>query len=263
MSISTARHISDPTTASPKAWAVGREDEAQSATFRALAWSQADDSLAEPLPYTGEEYQEHAAPEPCAAEPPTATRYRRSTLLSGIGVGFAAAAIGGLLLTVVNTDDGPTAIPVVVTQPATKIVSSQPVSATVNQGGPIRLSASARAVPPAVAPAVPPAVAQTPASDAPAPAPQALSTPEIPAPEAAPEAAAPGVTPPGAKPPVWVPPVITVPVVSVPEVTPQQVPHPVVQPDFHVPTLPDPVITMKPGTTIPAVIPKLSFGAGH
>ena len=38
----------------PTAWATSRDDDSQSATFRALAWSQEDDSIAECLPYIGE-----------------------------------------------------------------------------------------------------------------------------------------------------------------------------------------------------------------
>ena len=156
MRMSLARETSGGPTATyepvtgriPNAWAARREDQAQSATFRALAWSQDDDSAAEPLPYTGEEYQVCSDSRPAVrvttdtAEPPSATGYRRSTLLYGIAAGFAAAAIGGLLLTAVNTDDGPTTISTKVTQPATNVVNSQPNSETARWEGPIRESVS-------------------------------------------------------------------------------------------------------------------------
>lgn len=284
----------------PNAWAARREDQAPSATFRALAWSQDDDSVAEPLPYTGEEYQECTDSRPTArvtadtAEPSSATGYRRSTLLYGIAAGFAVAAIGGLLLSVVNTDDGPATISTKVTQPATNIVKPQPKSEPARQEGPIREAVPAPAGT-ATAPvhAVPSAVAPRPATAAPAPDTQTPSTPEAAAPEAAapevaapkaaaPESAAPEFTAPDAKPPVWVPPALSSPIVSVPEVTPQQVPHPVgpldfdLPTDFHVPTVadpqiaspaapaaPDPVITWQPEVVIPVVIPTLSTGVGQ
>ena len=311
VSISTTRQASDPTAASPSAWATGRGDGPQSETFRALAWSQEDDSLAEPLPYTGDEYSvPEADSRPTvriadAAEVSSGNRYRRSALLYGITAGFAAAAIGGLLFTVMNTDDGPATISTKVSQPATNVVNSQPNVETV----PIRPSAPAP-VKPAAAPAhvVSSAVAPSRAFSAPAPAPQTTfvpeaaasaavpeaavpeaavpeaAAPEAPAPEApapaAPAAATPEFTPPGAKPPVWVPPV-----------TPQNVPHPVGPEPFHVPVapegpmtlpiphfgasapaapvapaapaVPNPVISLKPGVTIPPVIPVFSSGSGQ
>lgn len=281
----------------PNAWAARREDQAQSATFRALAWSQDDDSVAEPLPYTGDEYQESTDSRPTVrvtadtAEPPSATGYRRSALLYGIAAGFAAAAIGGLLLSVVNTDDGPATISTKLTQPATNVVKSQPKTEPARQESPIRQSVPAP-VSTATAPvgAVPSAVAPRPAAAAPTRDTQTPSTPEsaAAAPEAAapkaaaPESAAPEVTDPEAKPPVWVPPALSSPIVSVPEVTPQQVPHPVgpldfdLPTDFHVPTVadppiaspaapaaPNPVITWQPEVVIPVVIPPLSTGAGQ
>jgi hypothetical protein len=289
----------------PNAWAARREDQAQSATFRALAWSEDDDSVAEPLPYTGEEYLECSDSRPGVrvtadtAEPPSATGYRRPTLLYGIAAGFAAAAIGGLLLTVVNTDDGPTTISTKVTQPAANVVNSQPDSEKARQDGPIRQFVPApvktagvpvRAVPSAVAPgptiAGPAPETQTPSTPeaaVPEVAVPEAAVPEVAVPEAvAPEAAAPEFTAPDAKPPVLVPPVISSPVVSLPEVTPQQVPNPVgpldfdLPTDFHVPTVadppiawpaapaaPNPVLNWQPEVVIPVVIPTISTGAGQ
>lgn len=306
MSISTTRETyfgrgaSEPTGRTPTAWAAGPGVEGQSATFRALAWSQDDDSGAEPLPYIGEEYQECTDSRPTVrvtadiAEPSSAIGYRRSASLYGIAAGFAAAAVGGLLLSVVNTDDGPATISTKVTQPATNVVKSEPKSEAVKQEGPIRQSVPAP-VSVATAPVsvVPSAFAPGPTIAAPARDTQTPSMPEAAAPEAAapeaaapkaaaPESAAPEFTAPDAKPPVWVPPALSSPIVSVPEVTPQQVPHPVgpldfdLPTNFHVPTVadppiaspaapaaPNPVITWQPEVVIPAVIPTLSTGVGQ
>lgn len=315
MSISETRQSSDPTAASPaaaqepvtgrtpNAWAAGRGDEFQSDTFRAMAWSQADDSLAEPLPYIGDEYSvsaEYSVPRadsgPAAriadaTEPPSTPRYRRSTLLYGIAAGFAAAAVGGLLLTVVNAHDEPkpTTISTKATEPATNVVKSQPTTEPVpirpSSPAPVKVAeAPARVVPSAVAPsrafaapAPAPQTSSAPEAAAPEPAAPEAAAPEVAAPEAAPQAAAPEFTAPDAKPPVWVPPV-----------TPQQVPHPVGPQTFHVPPVtgpihvptvgdptislpaaPDapaaanPVITLKPGFTVPQIIPTFSGGAGQ
>ena len=306
-SIFIARQTSDPTAASPtvaheprtgrtpNAWAAGRGDEFQSQTFRALAWSQEDDSLAEPLPYTGDAY---SVPEvdsrptvriADAAEPSPGNRYRRSTLLYGIAAGFAAAAIGGLLLTMVNTDDGPTTISTKVSQPATNVVNPQPNIETVpirsSSPAPVKTGgAPAHVVSSAVAPShalsAPAPAAQTPAApEAAAPAvaePEAaapaVAEPEAAAPAAAapaaapvteaPAAATPEFTPPQAKPPVWVPPVI-----------PQKVPYPLGP--LQVPTIPDPVrvppasnpstplLSLRPGLTVPPMIPPMSGGSGQ
>ena len=269
---------------------VGRTDEPQSATFRALAWSaEDDDSSAEPLPYTGEHYSGPTVPILAdAAEPPFATRDRRSTLLYGIVTGFAAAAIGGLFLTVMNTDvltvmdtdDVPATTSVKVTQPVVGAVSPQSKAEAPARVRQIRSSAptqgnasipTGRAVPPAVSPQ-PPVATQAPESQTPD-APEAVAPAA--AASAAPASAAPEFTPPGT-----LPPVLTPPSVSLPEVAPQQVPHPVGPPTFHVPTMPQegitlpPVnsvgasgaaggVTLNPVVTLPPMIPTLSVGGGH
>ena len=231
---------------------IGRTDDAQSATFRALAWSQDEDSVPEPLPYSGEDYLADSSPAVPAA------RDRRSALLYGIAAGFAAAAVGGLLLTVMNTDSAPATTSVSVTQPVVSAALPQPAVATPTQVRQIRSSAPSQARVVAPAPEV-----QT------APAPEPVA-PESLAPEPV-APAAPEYAPPVAPPPVFLPPVI-----SLPEVTTQPVPHPVGPPTFHVPTLPPegitlppvitvpvappapkPVITLKPGVTVPPMIPAL------
>ena len=281
----------------PTAWATSRDDESQSATFRALAWSQEDDSADEYLPWIGEEYSVSEVDSrqavqfaEDAAGSVSAPRFSRSALLYGIVAGFAAASVGGLLLTVVNADIAPPTTSPTVIQPAENVVVSQPNGESAHQAGPIRpfapaptnaVASSARPVLPAAISA-PSAPALPPASQLPS-APQA-SAPGVAAPEvAAPEVAAPEVTTPQVKPPVLVappqlPPVVTSPIVSVPEVTPQPVPHPVgpivihvptatdsiqLPIPSHVPTVSDPAISLKPGVTVPVVIPTLSAGAGQ
>ena len=228
---------------------VGRTDEPQSATFRALAWSEDDGSTAEPLPYTGEDYSGQAVSITAdTVEPSSANRYRRSTLLYGITAGFAAATIGGLMLTVMNTNDVPATTTVQVTPPVVSAAIPASKAEAPAQVRQIRSSAptqtnvsipSARAVPPAVSPqppaAAPASESQTPAAPPAAMAPAAVGTPAV-------ISAAPEFTPPGTLPPIFTPPSV-----SLPEVTPQQVPHPVVPPTLHIPT------TQHDGTTLPPV----------
>jgi hypothetical protein len=318
MSTSATPQTSDPMAASaahepvtghtPNAWAAGRGDEFQSETFRALAWSQEDDSLAEPLPFMGDEY---SAPEAA----PSAPRYRRAPLLLGLAAGFAATAIGGLVLTLVNTDSVPTTTAPVVLQPVQNASIPQSNGDAGNQGGVFRPAAAApaktagspaRTVLPAAN--TPPIAVSTPApavaaatQAAPPPAPE-VKTPEVTVPEVATPEVSPPVlvpppvfSPPMVSPPVLVPPpVVSPPVISLPEVTPQPVPHPVGPPTFHVPVAPEgpmtlplphvgvpapaapiapaapaapaasnPVITLKPGVTLPQILPTFSGGAGN
>ncbi len=293
--VSPARQSSDPTAAHPAAWAAGRGEETHSATFRALAWSQEDDGAADPLPYIGDLYGDVAGqnPAPEADSQPTglvgadgaetpSTRSGRPAVLFGIAAGFAAVACGGLLLAVLNTDDGPTRISPEVTQPA-RNVTSQPNTATAAirppSPAPVRTAAGPALV-------VPSAVAPSRAFPAPAPESQTPAAPEAAVPAAvapaatvpaavpevsAPEVSAPEFTAPDATPPVWVPPV-----------TPQPVPHPVGPQTFHVPAVsgpihvptvgdpalplpaaPDPVLTLTPDLVLPVTIPTLSTGAGR
>lgn len=280
-SIAITREASDPTAAgptaahepvtgrTPNAWSVGIGDQSQPETFRALAWSQCDDSLADPLPYSGDDYSvseldsRQTARTGDAAEPAPEPRYRRSALLFGIAAGFATAAIGALVLTVINTDGVPATTSPVVIQPAQNASIPQPNGATARQNDVVRSAPSTQTAPKtAGAPSrsVPPAVNTTrTGGDTPAPAAAALApaasppaeaaTSEVTAPEAtapevtapqvaAPQAAAPDVAGPENTPVVHIPPGIKPPVVYLPEVTPQQVPHPVGPTVFHVPTEP-------------------------
>jgi hypothetical protein len=287
----------------PTAWATSRDDESQSATFRALAWSQEHDAADEYLPWIGEEYtvsevdsRQAVQFAEEAAGSVSAPRFSRSALLYGIIAGFAAASVGGLLLTVVNADIAPPTTSPTVIQPAENVVVSQPNGESAHQAGPIRPFAPAptNAVASSTRP-VPPAAISAPSAPALPPASQLPSAPQA----SAPEVTAPEVTTPQVKPQVLVvppelPPVVTSPIVSVPEVTPQPVPHPVGPIVIHVPAVSDPThlptpsgpihmptvfdpaipepaapaasnpgISLKPGVTIPVVIPTLSTGAGQ
>jgi hypothetical protein len=297
--IRTAAH--EPLTGRiPTAWTTGRDDESQSATFRALAWSQEDDSVGEYLPYIGEEFTVSEADSRqtvhCAADAAgsvSAPRYSRSVLLFGIVAGFAAAAVGGLLVAFVNADITPPTTSPTVIQPAKNAVVSQPNGGSAHQGGPIRPLAPAPTNT-AAAPVRTGASAATPAPTAPAlpPASQGPSAPQVPAPEvttpevtvpqvatpqiSTPQVATPEVATPEVATPEVAAPQVEPPIVSVPEVTPQPVPHPVGPIVLHVPTVSDPaipalvapaasnpVISLKPDVTIPVVIPSFPAGAGQ
>jgi len=289
----------------PTAWTTGRDDESQSATFRALAWSQEDDSVADYLPYIGEEFTVSEADSRqtvhCAADAAgsvSAPRYGRSVLLCGIVAGFAAAAVGGLLVAFVNADITPPTTSPAVIQPAKNAVVSQPNGGSAHQGGPIRPLAPAptntaaapvrtggsAATPAPTAPALPPASQGPSAPQVSAPevttpevtVPQ-VATPQIATPQVAtPEVATPEVAAPEVATPEVAAPQVEPPIVSVPEVTPHPVPHPVGPIVLHVPTVSDPaipalvapaasnpVISLKPDVTIPVVIPRFPAGAGQ
>ena len=107
-------------------------DGAQSATFRALAWSQDDAPADEPVPYSGEDYSHGfdqgatgARPqvafahedEDYAGEPEPLPWYKRPPILFGAAAAAALLAVGGLAVTLSGTssDTGP------VTETATTI----------------------------------------------------------------------------------------------------------------------------------------------
>ena len=298
--IRTAAH--EPLTGRiPTAWTTSRDDESQSATFRALAWSQDDDSVGEYLPYIGEEFTVSEADSRqtvhCAADVTgsvSAPRYSRSVLLGGIVAGFAAAAVGGLLVAFVNADITPPTTSPAVIQPAKNAVVSQLNGESAHQGGPIRPVAPAptnsaaapvrtgasAATPAPTAPALPPASQGSSAPQVSAPevtvpqvatpqiaTPQVttpeVATPEVATPEvAAPQVAAPEVATPEVAAPEVATPEVQLPIVSVPVVTPQLVP-----PRWVVPTVPgpspapgpssasNPVISLKPDVTNAAANP--------
>ena len=283
--IRTAAH--EPLTGRiPTAWTTSRDDESQSATFRALAWSEEDDSVGEDLPYVGEEFTVSEADSRqtvhCAADAAgsvSAPRYSRSVLLLGIVAGFAAAAVGGLLVAFVNADITPPTTSPAVIQPAKNAVVSQPNGESAHQSGPIRPVAPAPTNS-AAAPVRTGASAATPAPTAPAlpPASQGSSAPQVSAPEVTvpqvatpqiatpqvttPEVAAPEVATPEVAAPEVATPEVQLPIVSVPVVTPQLVP-----PRWVVPTVPgpspapgpssasNPVISLKPDVTNAAANP--------
>lgn len=162
-----------PTSLAPAAWAAGAagaaatesaSDGSPSATFRALAWSQDDPGAGDPVPYTGDEYQQ---PTPTTGEypgggyphtgefPPMTGRtvefgpgrdattelvpaplpwYRRPPLLFGIAAVLAAMAVGGLAITL-TTESSPTTTTTRVTKPGEDPGSNPPSPQTVTVTG--------------------------------------------------------------------------------------------------------------------------------
>jgi hypothetical protein len=93
-------------------------DGSQSATFRALAWSQDESAAGEPMPYTGEEYEYGFEPGATSARPQVAFApedeeypqepeplpwYKRPAVLFGAAAAAAVLAIGGLAVTLTST----------------------------------------------------------------------------------------------------------------------------------------------------------------
>ncbi|MBX5489446.1 MAG: Hsp70 family protein, partial [Mycolicibacterium hassiacum] len=122
-----------PTSMAPSAWATGAAgDDAQSSTFRALAWSQ-DDSQEEPVPYTGEDYtfdQTGARPamqfsheeEAPPAEPEPLPFYKRPVVLFGAAAAAALLAIGGLTYTLTSSSGSTSPV----TETATTVETGPP-----------------------------------------------------------------------------------------------------------------------------------------
>lgn len=234
-----------------------------SATFRALAWSEDRDYIAEPMPGVSGECRVSAGPRP-----------GRLALLCAVGAGIAAMAVGGLVLHV--------------TEPATATSGVRVPSASLP--APTQVMGSAVGVRAAVPPRVVGSTAGTTASPAPVEiVPAAPATGEVPSRDAATAGTAPLQSAPAGPAPAGselaavktpeapaAPPVVTPPFVSLPEVTPQQVPHPVGPTVFQVPSAPEvpspvpvlihvpaapqppnPGIVLKPGTTLSPFVPKL------
>lgn len=256
ISRSTERHVDDevdptesalpaafePHTGSrPSAWATMRGDDAQSETFRALAWSDDDDSIAEPVSF--------AAGEP---QPAPAPRYRCSALWFGIAAAVAGVAVGGLLYTVNQTPEVPPEIPVTVTPPAQNLVDAQPGGPTSSPvppagvgGAPVRevlppVPLETQVVPPRPAAVGPKPDTLTPgapwagAPEAVAPAPPAAQIPDVGIPDVEipePERTSPEVI----SPPVIF---ITSPVPSIPDLTIREIPRLAGPPVFRVPSDP-------------------------
>lgn len=108
-----------PTSMASAAWAAaaGQEsaaDGGQSATFRALAWSQDDSKAYEPVPYAGADYGSGAfdygaVPDRdddifAPAEPAPLSWYKRPVVLFGLAAALALTATGGLVYTLTGKD---------------------------------------------------------------------------------------------------------------------------------------------------------------
>lgn len=137
-----ATNASAPTGCSHTAWAAGGAgdclptDDAQSATFRALAWSDDDGTVEDLVPFTGGEH----------TEPEVASRpgFAKAPLLLLLGTTVAAVGIGGVVFSLTDTGSSPTE-PQQTTQlaPASRAVSPHQSTA----GPP--MTAPPAAVPPA------------------------------------------------------------------------------------------------------------------
>jgi len=150
-----------PTAMSSAAWAAGvagvaasesAVDGAASATFRALAWSEDDASVEDPLPYTGDDYtssadyadrgatvarspaeftpQEDRYQGELGGEPTPLPWYKRPPVLFGGAAAAALLALGGLAVTLTSSvgDSAP------VTETATPAPSEPPPVTTVTVG---------------------------------------------------------------------------------------------------------------------------------
>ncbi|MGB0437891.1 MAG: Hsp70 family protein, partial [Mycobacterium sp.] len=147
----SAQPVDAPTTVGPAAWAAraaglaageSAVDGAASATFRALAWSQDDESVEDPLPYTGDDYTSTssypgqgatAAPPPVDynsgtggyqyessgyessgdahfGEPDPFPWYKRPPVLFGVAAAAALLALGGLAATLNSSIGDPTTV---------------------------------------------------------------------------------------------------------------------------------------------------------
>lgn len=255
-------------------------------TLRALAWSDEEDSIAEPVPYAGE-----GDPRPQASTP----RFQLPALLFGIAATAATIAAGGLVLTLTGTE---APAPVTAVRPAPPQVGqpSRPDNPEgVTPDGVSRSSQPVFAGSPAVDAAprvasVPHSVTNSPqpetATNSPtarvtaesAPTPktaieQGVEAADAPAEDAPAEPAADPVPPADAPvPPVLpvpplTPPVFNPPIVSVPPVAPELVPHPVGPPVFHVPDAPAAPITALPSGPVfrvpgAALNPEIAVPAG-
>ncbi|CAA0108041.1 Chaperone protein DnaK [Mycolicibacterium vanbaalenii] len=161
-----------PTAMGPAAWAAGAaglaagesaQDGAASATFRALAWSQDDESAGDPLPYTGDDYATAAAygdPGATGARPPVAFGpgddgydayggdqdeppplpwYKRPPVLFGAAAAAALLAMGGLAVTLTNSTGEPAPVTETATpdpgEPAAPVLPDPVTTVTVGPDG--------------------------------------------------------------------------------------------------------------------------------
>ncbi len=157
-----------PTAMGPAAWAAGAaglaageaaDDGAASATFRALAWSQ-DDESADPLPYTGDDYAASTtygdagatgARPPVAFgpgdgydpdlgdEPPPLPWYKRPPVLFGAAAAAALLALGGLAVTLTSSTGEPAPVTETATpgpgEPAAPVTPDPVTTVTVGPDG--------------------------------------------------------------------------------------------------------------------------------
>lgn len=165
-----------PAAVIPATTPVPTADSSGSATFRALAWSQDDDSADEPLPYTGGEYlgdtgttravSQYVQPTgPIGVDEPRAWQ-RLPLLVFGLGAVAALVAVGGVAIALTSTAQD----------------SSPPPSSTQAPAPPPPSSSITKPPPPPPTTEAPPQSIVTVTSEAPPPPPPETVTVERPAP---------------------------------------------------------------------------------
>ena len=146
-----------PTDIATAGWAAGAaglaasesvSDGAQSATFRALAWSQDDAPADEPVPYTGDDYSHgfdqgatSARPqvafahedEDYAGEPEPLPWYKRPPILFGAAAAAALLAVGGLAVTLSGTSSNTGPVTETATTIETEPSPGQPAAPATSQ----------------------------------------------------------------------------------------------------------------------------------
>ncbi|MCH9709385.1 MAG: Hsp70 family protein [Actinomycetia bacterium] len=186
----SAHPVDAPTAMGSAAWAAraaglaageSAVDGAASATFRALAWSQDDESVGDPLPYTGDDYTSTssypgqgatAVPPPVDftsgdggypnesagnyesagtapyGEPDPFPWYKRPPVLFGVAAAAALLAIGGLALTLNSSIGDPTTV----TETATPAPGELPPPVTTVTVGPDGVATTTVSQPPPTPP---------------------------------------------------------------------------------------------------------------
>ncbi|WP_068254720.1 Hsp70 family protein, partial [Mycobacterium sp. ACS4331] len=178
-----------PTGLAPAAWAAGAagaaatqsaSDGSPSATFRALAWSQDDETggSAEPVPYSGEDYTfEHAtsARPPVEferetevfgsseTEPPPLPWYRRPAVLFGAAAA-ALLTVSGVAVTLTSSSSSSEPVTETITLPNGEVrttVFDEPTSATMTYTGTNGVVTSSVVPPPVTTTTTPPTTTTT------------------------------------------------------------------------------------------------------
>lgn len=199
--------------AAAAAVAVEPDDMAQSSTFRALAWSDADDvpdvAPTDPYDYAGEAATGTAArpqlrfgePEPYEQEPAALPWYRRPQLVFAVAVAAVLAALVLAWLFVLRDDSTPSPASTT-TAPTTTTVPPAPAPPPAERPAPQQEPAQQAPAPRTVYQAPPP-VTRTQAPPPPPPPPTSEAPPPTSEPPPPPPTSEPPPSPPTSEPPAW------------------------------------------------------------